>query len=481
MREQETAIMCFVAAVIFAAVAFAAETEEAMAIRAQVAAADQRPASRTLWSGGGDWCGVLEAPVVLHGLKWATDDVLITDPAVTEVKPSIASAPNGDLFVVVDNEDVDARMDLYRSTDGGNNWSHLFWFASNPQSRNPAITYAEDSAGERWLFVAYEVVTSDIERRARMFRIDPDNTGEFNFITIKDAIPWTVPLYQLHPQIATDNIQFSITYYLYVTYAIPTIDHSPVYYSRTTDRGLNWSTPVNVTGGSENTSWQTRPEIAYGTAGLFIAFVKPGYNGNSWTNQIWAIRSTDYGGSWDTPQQLTDSSTRRFHPAVAATNGGNEVVVAYSSDYTTDTDAAYVASTDGGLTWTSSSVLPWTFDNEGFVDLVVSRSSPGRFHAVYLHENDIWYAWASTSTPTAWSSTHTVNTGSNASGVDFYPRPTVTVNPTMSLSQEAAISWSDWRGSTYDAYFNGPTAVAGLIFADGFESGNTTAWTSTTW
>jgi len=472
--------MCFAATVIFAAVGFAAESEEALAIRVQVAATDQMPASRTLWSGGGDWYGVLEAPVVRHGLKWATGDILISDPAEREVKPSIAGAPNGDLFVVVENEDLGDRMSIYRSNDGGNTWSHLVLFGTSPQSRNPALAYAEDGAGEKWLFVAYEVVTSDIERRARMFRVDPDNLGEFDFTTIRDAIPWTVPAHQLHPQIANDNILFANAYYLYVTYAIPTIDYYPVYFSITVDRGLNWSTPVNVTGGSENTSWQTRPEIAYGSAGLFIAYVKPGWNGSSWTNQIWATRSTNFGSNWDTPQQLTGSSARRFHPAVAVANGGNEVVVAYSSDLTTDTDASFVASTDGGLNWTSSSSLPFSFDDEGYVDLAVSRSSPGRFHAVYLHEiNDIWYTWASTSTPTVWSSEHTVNTGSQASGVSYYPRPTVAVNPTMSLTQEAAISWSDWRGPSYDAYFNGPAAVGASIFADGFESGNTTAWSST--
>ena len=53
--------------------------------------------------------------------NWLAGDVLVTNPTTGEVKPSMTSAPNGDLFVAV--EDLSSQfIQLYRSTDGGLTW-----------------------------------------------------------------------------------------------------------------------------------------------------------------------------------------------------------------------------------------------------------------------------------------------------------------------------------------------------------------------
>ena len=50
---------------------------------------------------------------------------------------------------------------------------------------------------------------------------------------------------------------------------------------------------------------------------------------------------------------------------------------------------------------------------------------------------------------------------------------TIAVLPGLPSGGEAAIAWTDWRGTFYDVYFG--TAA---IFAEGFESGDASAWSS---
>lgn len=208
-------------------------------------------------------------------LKWAAGDILVSNNAGDWVKPTIAHAPNGDLFVVV--EDLASNfLRTYISTDDGWSWTPQKWFGSSPDSRNPSIACVEDGAGQRWVFVAYEVRVSDILRDVRVYRYDPDSTAGGTFLHAVDDIPWTQPTQELVPRIVTDSIDYPDDYYLYVTYAIPTIDYYPVFFVQSTDGGDTWGTPDNITGGSENTSASTRPTIAYGHDNLYVAFTKPG-------------------------------------------------------------------------------------------------------------------------------------------------------------------------------------------------------------
>ncbi len=420
---------------------------------------------------------------VLHGepspgtKNWMPGDVLVTGGVLNEVKPSITSAPNGDLYMAVEELDS-GYIRLYRSTDDGHTWGWVFAFASGDDTRNPSVAYGEHSNGEKWVYVAYEqVTTADDTRLVRVIRYNPI-TVAWDSQTIDGPFIMSGAADQVHPQIITDHVDWGDDYYPYVTYAKFAIDYYPVFCSRSTDRGVAWSTPLNVTGGSENTSWPARPEIAYGFSGLFITFVKPGWTGSSWSNQIWVTESSDYGFSFTTPFQLTTTSNNVFHPVVAAAHGVGTLVVAFTMDFGADTDVTFTSSTDGGTTWGSVDILPWTFDYESSVDLAVSNSG-GYFHAAYKHDDmavdEIWYSSATVAAPTVWSSAVVVNEGNTASA--GFPRPTIAVNPAMSSDEEAAIAWTDWRQPypPYDVYFDS----AGLaFFADGFESGDVTAWST---
>lgn len=411
--------------------------------------------------------------------NWAPGNTLVTDPAVHEAKPSMTSAPNGDLYVAVE-ETASEWISLYRSTNGGDTWSALGAFASGDDTRNPAIAYGEHSNGEKWLYVAYEQVTTATGNRfVRVFRMSLVGSPP-TFTTVDGPFIMASAGDEVHPQITTDFPTYGDLHYVYLTYAKFAIDYYPVYSARTTDRGATWSTPLNVTGGSENTGWAARPDIAYGTSGLFIAFVKPGWDGSAFGNQIWVTKSTNFGSSYSTPIQITTFSQDVWHPSVAAAYGNDSVVVAFTYDYGVDTDVFYTYSTNGGSSWSSPSTYPsWTFDHESHVDLEASTRNGGYFHAAYHHElvaggsNATWYSQANTTAPGTWSSALQINEAATVSGLGFYPKPTVAVMPGVPIAAEAAIAWSDYSGF-YDAYFD---TVA--LFADGFASGDTSVWSST--
>jgi len=413
--------------------------------------------------------------------EWLVGDVLVTDPIRSEVKPSMTAAPNGDLYVAVEDQGS-AFIRVYRSTNGGHSWNLIISVSSNDEARNPSIAYGEHTNGEKWIYVAYEAVTTaDDTRSVMVFRLASD-VGAWDWTTVAGPFIMAGAADEVHPQITTDWSTFGDSYYMYLTWAAWAIDYYPVFSSRTTDRGVTWLASLNVTGGSENTAWATRPEIAFGSSGLFIAFVKPGWNGASWTNQIWVTESNNFGAAFSTPIQVTDTASNKFHPAVAAAYDVSSIVVAYTGDLG-DLDVRFVTSTDGGANWGGGgSFNGWTLNEESAVDLAVSNSG-GQFHAAYHHEltaggdNQTWYSSMSTASPTTWSAPQVINDGNSASGLGFYPRPTITVNPAMPAAEEAAVAWADFRGGgNYEVYFDS----AGLaIFSDDFESGDTTRWSAT--
>jgi len=392
------------------------------------------------------------------GERWA-GDVRITQSDENRREPSIAAAPDGELFAAVEQQ-ADGSIRLYRSTNGGQSWAWFVGITSGEAARNPSLTYAESGAAGTWLYVAYMQENADGTKGVRVFRQDPNNAVNFDFTTVASNIAATSAIY---PRICSDNALFS-GYYLYVTYTANYVDYYPALFSRSTDYGLTWSAAQNLTGGAENSAFLTRPDVGFGTAGLFVAFEKLGWNGSSWITQVWITRSTNYGTSWTAPVQFVESG-ESFHPSVGAAIGSNALVVGYTRDYDTDTDVHYAYSTDGGATYSVGGSLSWSFDDEDSVDLAVSPSG-GRFHAAYRHLNEIWYTSAAVGTPNSWTSAIVVNDTGTASAT--YPLPSICTDPPALPDYEACVAWTDFRNPFYDAYFDHAfTGCVGDMNCDG--------------
>ena len=269
------------------------------------------------------------------GSRWL-GDILVTDPTFDEVEPAMHKAPDGTLFIAVEQYgEYDGWVRVYRSTDGGESWAWLVSFITGDESRNPSITYADRASGEKWVYLAYEATMSDSTKRIMVVRFNPDDPNTWDAATAAQGIVATPDIY---PRVCTDNLEWPEEYYIYVTYTVNAIDYYPVMFTHSIDYGLTYSVPLNITGGAENSQFLTRPDIAYGTAGLFVAFEKLGWTGSSWETQVWVTRSTDYGGSWTTPVQLTTADDGAWHPSVAVAVDVSTVMVAFTRSYASQTD-----------------------------------------------------------------------------------------------------------------------------------------------
>lgn len=386
-------------------------------------------------------------------------DALITGPSnQSQINPSMTSSPNGDLYVASESIPGVPFITITRSTDEGASWGYLaeFTIPGVVNLCNPSITYAERSGRSR-LYVAYEANYPDGSKSVQVLCLDPDNPSIRHINTIASHIHMGTPSEHIHPHICTDNLLFS-HYYIYVTYTEYAVDYYPAMFSRSMDFGVTWSTPQDLTGEFKNSGFQTRPHIAFGSTGLFVAFEKLGWTGRSWDNQIFITKSTNYGNSWDTPVQLTNSSDNQYHPRVAVTIGLQSVVVAYTRNWrnTGDLDVCYACSTNGGSSWTRDRWLPRTTRTEDSVELSVSNYS-GRFHAAFWRDNEIHYTWADASTPFFLNSTVVVNDTRSASR--NYSKPAVCVNPMKEEEEEACVAWTDFRSILYGIYSDTASAL----------------------
>ncbi len=388
--------------------------------------------------------------------RW-TGDVRITLSDIDSYQPAMVAAPSGILYAAV--EQADGWIYVYRSADGGASWAWIRGFKSADTSYNPALTYAETAPDDNWAFVAYEGLAADSTKSVWVYRFDPESSDPGTFHMLASNIVATP---DICPRICTDTALYSY-YYVYVTYAVSAIDYFPAMFTRSTDFGVTWTTPQNVTGGAENSQNLTRPDITYGSAGLFIAFEKLGWTGSTWDVQPWVTNSINYGSAWSTPTQLLDAGPS-FHPSVASAVGNDAVLVAYTRDYSTDTDVHYAYSLDGGTMYNLGYALPWTFDDEDDVDLAVSPA-PGRFHAAYRHVNDIWVTHSDTGTPGTWAPTVLANDTGTASV--NYPLPSICTDPTKTVAYQACVAWTDFRAPYYGAYFDWAGRCTGDLNCDG--------------
>lgn len=379
---------------------------------------------------------------------WA-DDVRINRSSLDVREPSMVSTPDGVIYVALENR-TNNNVGIERSTDGGRTWTHWAWMTSGNATRHPSIAYAEKSSTEKFLYVAVEGNTSS-SKWITVFR-----WNIVNDTWVSRHIASNSQSDDIYPEISTDFPDYTAAHYVYVTYALRSIDYSPVFFSRSTDYAGTWSTPMNITGGSENTSRPARPDIGYNrfTNDLFVTFEKPGWNGSTWEQHVWVTQSTNFGSSWGSPIQLSTLPGRSYHPRVSAAPSNSSVLVAYTRDYQNsgDLDIYYAYTTSGGTSWTKNTGL----SNSSSTDeqAVELSHSEDNFHAAFVRnpEHDIRYRRAATSSLTAWTSLITINEGQKASVV--HPRPALCTDPTRPGDQEVAIAWTDYRDTYYDVFFD---------------------------
>jgi BNR repeat-like domain len=137
---------------------------------------------------------------------------------------------------------------------------------------------------------------------------------------------------------------------------------------RSEDRGSSWSGPITVSrlGTVEVTDPETGDPVRTGD---IIPEIASDERAGFQRDQVAFSRSTDGGGTWSTPVRISQhNDTQAFTPAVRVDANGNIGVTYYdfrNNDPATpalETDTWFTRSTDGGATWSEERVTPTSFD-----------------------------------------------------------------------------------------------------------------------
>jgi hypothetical protein len=365
---------------VFAAVAFF--------LIAQSARADWTPAKRLTWTSGASvepaiavdssgnlyvvWVDDTPGNEEIHckkstdgGVTW-TPRKRLTWTSSGSGFPALAVDPSDNLHIVwQDSTPGNAEIYYENSTDGGDTWTiskRLSW--TSGQSYGPTI--AVDSSGN--IHVVWEDYTpGNVEI---YYRKSTDGGSSWS---PRKRITWTSGG-SCYPVIAVDSSSN-----LHVVWW----DDTPgswiweIYYKKSTDGGASWTTGKRLTW---NAGYSIHPAIVvdfYDNLHVIWEDNTPG------KNEIYYKKSTDGGITWTTGRNLTRTSGDSLYPAIAVNSSDSLHAVCH--DITPGNWEIYcLNSTDGGATWTSSQRLTWTLGDSEHPAIAVDSS--GNPHVVWQDE-----------------------------------------------------------------------------------------------
>lgn len=129
-------------------------------------------------------------------------------------------------------------------------------------------------------------------------------------------------------------------------------DYVPgIKFTKSTNRGETWSTPIAITTKAGKPSWSDKPILAISPTGrdVYIAFN---------ASDAYVAVSHDFGATFSKPIKTNNDTRYWFHNGGAVAPNGDVYfsAVDYSQDYTGDSYINVLKSTNGGATWTTTRV-----------------------------------------------------------------------------------------------------------------------------
>ena len=219
-------------------------------------------------------------------------------------------------------------------------------------------------------------------------------------------------------------------------------DYSPasleIYYRHSTDGGLNWSIIRRLTW---NPGFSGCVAIACDSTGNPHLFWVDNAAGN---DEIYYRKSADGGAVWTTNKRLTWTSGLTWYPSVAIDFASNLHIV-FQDRTSGQHEIYYKNSGDGGATWTASKRLTWNSgastwpviaaDSFGYLHVVWMDETPGNYE-IYCRESEDWGA--------TWSTSQRLSRTSGTSGL-----PCIVVDSNDNLH----VVWHDNDSGNAEIYY----------------------------
>jgi hypothetical protein len=305
-----------------------------------------------------------------QGKDWSeTESISTGSSSITTFTDHLLESESGDLFWSFGSQNNHAS--LYRSTDGGVNWSEVE--SVNTGNNLSTDHLIESSTGDLfWSFGGFSnfaYLYRSTDGGASWSEVESVNTGE---------------------TIRTDHLLESESGDLFWSFGS---EDNHAYMYRSTDGGVNWSEVESVTTGDN--VW-TDHLIESSTGDLFWSF-------GGFSNFAYLYRSTDGGASWSEVESVNTGETIRTDHLLESESG--DLFWSFGSE---DNHAYMYRSTDGGVNW--SEVESVTTGDNVWTDHLIESSTGDLFWSFGGNDN-ISYLYRSTDGGASWSEVESVNTG----------------------------------------------------------------------
>lgn len=136
-----------------------------------------------------------------------------------------------------------------------------------------------------------------------------------------------------------------------------------------TNFGLDWSTPLNL---SDPTETAVSPKVTLSADGTrALATFVQSVGGSP--RKVFAAASTNGGASWSTPTPVSETGDNGNDPQVALSSDGTRAHVVFDDNESGTARVQVATSNDGGSTWTDPKLLSEAGQNAGRSQIVLSK------------------------------------------------------------------------------------------------------------
>jgi hypothetical protein len=292
------------------------------------------------------------------GVTWLTSQRLTWTSSISW-DPTIAVDPSDHIHVAW-HDQTPGNFAIYykRSTDGGATWTASQRLTcTSDDCLLPAM--AVDSSGHLHL-VWHQSMTGSFEIQYKR-----STDGGITW-SAAQRLTWTAD------SSTSAAIAIGHSDSLHVVWEDHTPGDAEIYYKKSVDGGMTWTTSQRLTWIS---GWSQFAAIAGDLSGNLHLVWDEGAPG-----EVYYKKSSNAGTTWTTSRRLTWTLGYSYAPSIVVDSSAN-LHLTWHDNTVDNFEIYYKMSGDGGTTWTTSQRLTWTSNSSGWTSLAAGPS--GILHLVW--------------------------------------------------------------------------------------------------
>lgn len=266
------------------------------------------------------------------GANWGSDTRL-TNFTLNSMNPSIAVSGQSVHVVWMDFRDGNREIYYKLSTDGGVTWGSDVRLTNNASlSQAPNVSVSGQSIHVVW----------DEYR---------DGNYEIYYKRSTDGgLSWGADTRLTNYSAASNAPTISVSgANIHVVWVDERDGNPEIYYKRSSDAGVSWSTDTRLT---NNIYYSSSSCITVSSAVVHVVWEDKRDGGNA---ELYYKRSTDGGLNWGTDSRLTNNSANSEAPSVVAS--GAVIHIVWQDERDGNLEVYYKRSTDEGVSWSADARL----------------------------------------------------------------------------------------------------------------------------